>query len=542
MKQLAIKNGIIIDGTGLPPYKGNLVIVEEKIVEVGQDLDLPAHMPSIDVSGLIVCPGFIDTHSHSDVSLLVSPDADSSLYQGVTTEVIGNCGLTAFPIKDATKTLLESYINGLGYDKHTYPIDWLDLNDYKSALAKSGIGINAVPLVGHGSIRIAVMGFEAREATPQELDEMNAYLHAALEQGAWGLSSGLVYPPGINSPRPELEALCKIVADYGALYTTHLRGDTLRAGPSFIESLDEALTNARHTGVRLHISHAAPKFPNSGAVGQAIEMMQAARDEGLHVSCDAHPYLAAMTFLASLLPPWAFDGGTAKVTERFNTPTERTKLVEALHADFSHLNANAFWPLNEILLPDSNAEYHHSRIDAAARKMKLDPADALIEILARNGEKLFEVMVMQWIYSEEETRELFCWPHTTVGADGAASSLGHNPGPLSLHPRSWGTFPKLIRDYCIGNRLFSLEKLLHRMTGLPASILGIADRGTLRPDKKADIVALNLDGLKDTATYNHPHQYAEGVEHAWVNGQMVIEHGRRTDRRPGKVLKRPNTF
>jgi N-acyl-D-amino-acid deacylase len=542
MEHLAIKNGTIIDGTGAPPYKGDLVLVEEKIAEVGHDLDLPAQMPSIDVSGSIVCPGFIDTHSHSDVSLLVSPDADSALYQGVTTEVIGNCGLTPFPVKEATKNLLESYIIGLGYDKNSFPIDWLDLDSYAAALERNGCGINTVPLVGHGSIRIAVMGFTTRDATPQELDEMKVHLQTALDQGAWGLSSGLVYPPGINSPTSELQALCKIVADRGALYTTHLRGDTLRAGPSFIESLDEALAAARHTGVRLHVSHASPKFPNSGAVRPAIEMMQTARDEGLQVSCDAHPYLAAMTFLASLLPPWAFDGGTAKTIARFNNPTERAKLVEAIHAVFSHLDADEFWPLNEVVLPDSNADYHHSRIDAAARKMGLEPAEAMIEILARSGESLFEVMVMQWIYSKAETRELFCWPYTMVGADGATSSLGCNPGPLSLHPRSWGTFPKIVGDYCKKSGLFSLEDMIHRMAGLPAAVIGIGDRGTLAPGKKADIVIFDLDQLNDTATYTQPYQYAEGVEYVWVNGQMVIECGSRTDRRPGKVLKRRNAL
>ena len=540
MKPLSIKNGTIIDGSGGPPYKGDLVLVDEKIVEVGPNLDLPAQMPGIDVSGLIVCPGFIDTHSHSDVSLLHSPDADSALYQGVTTEVIGNCGLTAFPVKEATKHLLESYIIGLGYDKNVYPVDWPDFDNYAAVLNNNGSGINTVPLLGHGSIRIAVMGLEARAATPQEIEEMGAYLQTALEQGVWGLSSGLVYPPGINSPRMELEALCKIVADHGALYTTHLRGDTLRAGPSFIESLDEALATARYTGVRLHISHAAPKFPNTGAVQSAIEMMQTARNEGLIVSCDAHPYLAAMTFLASLLPPWAFDGGTAKTIERFNSPAERSKLVEAIKAVFSHLDADEFWPLNEVVLPDSKAEYDHSRIDAAARKMGLEPAEAMVEILARSGERLFEIMVMQWIYSEEETCELFRWPYTTVGADGATSSLGGNFSPLSLHPRSWGTFPKIVGDYCKHRNILSLEQIIHRMTGLAADVMGISDRGTLGPDKKADIVVFNLDELKDTATYKHPQQYAEGIEYVWVNGQMVIERGRRTGGRPGKVLKRRN--
>jgi N-acyl-D-amino-acid deacylase len=538
MKRFSIKNGTIIDGTGALPYKGNLVVHNEKIESVGLDTELSADFPCIDAAGDIVCPGFIDTHSHSDFSLLVNPDADSALYQGVTTEIIGNCGLSLFPVTDATKDLLLSYIVGLGYDRSAFRIEWTDLEGYATAFDRNGCGINVVPLVGHGSIRIAVMGFEARKATPPELAAMKAHFKTALDQGVWGLSSGLVYPPGINAPPHELEALCKIAADRDTLYTTHLRGDTLRSGPSFIESLAEALSVLRNTGVRLHVSHASPKFPNTGSVQSVIQMMQSARDEGFQVTCDTHPYLAAMTFLASLLPPWAFEGGTRDTVRRLNDPQERTQIVEAIKATFEHLNADDFWPRNEILLPDPQSDFNHYSLDIIAQKMKLEPAEALVEILTRSDEKFFEVMVLQWIYSDEETRELFSWPHTMVGADGATSSLGHDPGPLTIHPRSWGTFPKVIRDYCTNTGLMPLEDVIHRMTGLPANTLGLADRGTLQPKKKADIVVFNLDQLKDTATYMHPFQYAQGIRYIWVNGCLTLDHGKPTGQRPGRFLRR----
>ena len=541
MENLVIKNGHIIDGTGAPPYKGDIVIFEEEIAEVGPDLDLDSGMPSIDASDFIVCPGFIDTHSHSDFSLLVNPDAHSALYQGVTTEVIGNCGLSILPIADETKELLQSYIIGLGYD-NSFPIDWTDFEGYVGAFENNGIGINIAPLVGHGSLRIAVMGFEAREAKPDELDAMKALLEVALNQGVLGLSSGLVYPPGINSPPQELEALCKLVADRGALYTTHLRGDTLRSGPSLIESLEEALTLVRHTGVQLHVSHVSPKFPNTGVVHTIIEMMQSARDKGFHVTCDAHPYLAAMTFLASLLPPWVFEGGTTAAIRRFNNRCERKKVIEAIETAFGHLSANDFWPRNEVVLPDRYSEFNRCRMDVIAHKMGMEPAEALVEMLSRSGEKLFEVIVLQWIYSEEETLELFTWPHTMIGADGATSSLGHHLGPLTIHPRSWGTFPKMIRDYYKNDKRHPLEKIIHRMTGLPAASMGLNDRGILQPKKKADIAVFNIEKIKDTATYAEPHQYAEGIEYVWVNGRMVIDRGKRTGRRPGKVLIRRNAL
>ncbi|UCD81774.1 MAG: amidohydrolase family protein, partial [Desulfobacterales bacterium] len=361
MNRIVVKSGTIVDGTGAASYEGDVVVCDEKIETVGSDSNLSPDTACIDASDCIVCPGFIDTHSHSDFSLLVNPDAESALYQGVTTEVIGNCGLSLFPIADETKNILQSYIMGLGYDG-SFPMDWTDLAGYAAALEKIGIGINLVPLAGHGSIRIAVMGFDAREANSRELAAMRAHLKTACDQGAWGLSSGLVYPPGINSPSHELESLCEMVADRGALYTTHLRGDTLRSGPSFIESLAEALSVVRRTGVRLHVSHASPKFPNTGSVYTVIEMMQAARDEGFQVTCDAHPYLAAMTFLASLLPPWAFEGGTRETLRRFDEPHKREQLIETIRDTFGHLDPADFWPRNEIVLPDSQSEFNHCRM------------------------------------------------------------------------------------------------------------------------------------------------------------------------------------
>jgi N-acyl-D-amino-acid deacylase len=537
MNRVVIKNGTIVDGTGATPYEGDIIFCGEEIEAVGVDLDLSEDRPSIDVAGCIVCPGFIDTHSHSDFSLLVNPDAESALYQGVTTEVIGNCGLSLFPIADDTKHLLQSYIMGLGYDG-SFAINWTDLAGYAATLDEIGISINLVPLVGHGSIRIAVMGFDTREANSQELAAMKTHLETACDQGAWGLSSGLVYPPGINSPPHELESLCEMVADRGALYTSHLRGDTLRSGPSFIESMAEALAVVRRSGVRLHVSHAAPKFPNIGSVSNVIKMMQAARDEGFQVTCDAHPYLAAMTFLASLLPPWAFEGGTRETVRRFNEPHERAQLIETVKATFEHLDPTDFWPRNEIVLPDPQSEFNHCRMHIISQKMGLQPAEALIEILAQSGQRLFEAIVLQWIYSAKETQELFHWPYTTVGADGATSSLGCDLGPLTVHPRSWGTFPKIFNDYHKKGKQFSIEEIIHRMTGLAAAVMGLNDRGTIQPKKRADIVVFDPQKFTDTATYADPHCYAEGVKYVWVNGRMVIEHGKHIGQRPGKVIKK----
>jgi N-acyl-D-aspartate/D-glutamate deacylase len=215
-----IKNGLVIDGTGTPPLRGDVVVRGDEIAAVEQNLDVSSNFRIVDASGLIVSPGFIDTHSHSDCSVMLSPDAQSALFQGVTTEVIGNCGLSAFPTSIKTKEQLQAYLRGIGYES-TFEIDWTDLEGYAAAVEGSGIGINIAPLVGHGSIRIAVMGFEARDARDSELAAMKQLLETSLDQGALGLSSGLVYPPGINSPSAELAALCALLAERDAVYTTH---------------------------------------------------------------------------------------------------------------------------------------------------------------------------------------------------------------------------------------------------------------------------------------------------------------------------------
>ena len=326
MHDLVIKNGTIVDGTGGPRYQKDIAIQNDEIVKIQENLDASGSLQTLDATGLIVSPGFIDMHSHSDFSLLVDRDVKSALYQGVTTEVIGNCGMSCYPMDPAKRELLQSYVVGIGYN-HSRPLNWEDFESYVRELEQDGLGINVISQVGHGTIRIAAMGFDAREATKKEQEEMRRLLREALDQGAFGMSSGLVYPPGINSPAKELEDLCRVVADQGGFYSTHLRGDSLRAGPTLVESLKEAIDVAKNTGVHLHVSHIAPKFPNTGVSQTVLGIMQEARDEGFEVTCDVHPYMAAMTFLVSLMPPWVFEGGTKETTRRLSDKGERAKIL-----------------------------------------------------------------------------------------------------------------------------------------------------------------------------------------------------------------------
>ncbi|MBS3917277.1 MAG: D-aminoacylase [Deltaproteobacteria bacterium] len=537
MYSLIVKNGTIIDGTGSPRYQKDIAIRGEEIVKIQKNLNDPGNVRTLDATGLVVTPGFIDMHSHSDFSLIIDRDVKSALYQGVTTEVIGNCGMSCYPVGPEKGKLLESYVVGIGYDR-SLPLNWVDFEGYAKELEQSGLGINVISLVGHGTIRIAVMGFDARQATRQEQEAMRHLLRNALDQGAFGMSSGLVYPPGINSPTEELENLCKIVAHEDGIYSTHLRGDSLRAGPTLVESLGEAIDVAKNTGVYLEVSHIAPKFPNTGTSHRVLEMMEEARRKGINVTCDVHPYLAAMTFLVSLMPPWVFEGGTKETIRRLSSKEERSRISRELRLQFGHLDWEDFWARNEPVLEDQNSNFKGKRFTEIAKMVGKDPAEACLDILLNEGEDLFKVAVLQWIYSEEDTLKTFLWPYTMIGADGASSSTECKIESLTNHPRSWGTFPKVIRQFCKENNQIQLEQAIHKMTGLPASSLRLRDRGIITEGFKADLVVFDFDRIRAKATYTNPRQYSDGIEYVLVNGGVVIEKGHPTGMRLGKVLRK----
>lgn len=533
MAEYIIADGLIVDGTGRDGFRGDVLVKDGRILAVGPGLAEGAVGEIIDASGLVVAPGFIDTHTHSDYSLIKNPRGLSSAYQGVTTEVIGNCGLSSFPVGPGRGALLGEYLIGLGYDGEE-PLFWSDLDGYAARLNRDGLPTDLVPLVGHGSIRIAVMGYDAREATVDELTAMDRLLAKALEQGAFGLSSGLVYPPGINAPPWELEHLLETVARAGAIYTTHLRGDTVRAAPSLVDSLVEALDAARHCGVRVHVSHLLAKFPNQGSTARIIELLEEAADEGLAVSCDGHPYLAGMTFLASHLPPWVFEGGVGETLRRLSEPPERERVRQALMDTFGHLDQDRFWALNEPVLPGGAGG--GSLADMAAER-RTSPVEALMDILVEQGEGLFGAMVLLWIYSSEETQRQLLWPGATIGGDGLAWSREDAPSGLAAHPRSWGSFATVLGDYWRDRKLIGLAELVRKLSGLPAEIFGLTDRGRLASDKKADLAIFDPESIADRSTYHRP-AYAAGMRHVFLNGRLVIQDGQPTGHLPGRVLRR----
>ena len=351
---------------------------------------------------------------------------------------------------------------------------------------------------------------------------------------------GLIYPPGINSPTDELEALCRVVAENDRFYATHLRGDTPFKAPKLVDSLMEALSVMRNTGSRLHVSHADAKFPNNGSAEEMIELMQKARDDGFNVTCDLHPYLAAMTFLASFLPPRVFEGGAKKACRAAQIPhgTGWDRQGPRRNLQPSRCR-NEMWKLTQVILPgDGSGPRRLEVLDIAKEREREARRSGRRKSCGNRRADVRSDGFAVDLYPKRIRRMTLLWPFTSIGGDGAVCSPGNNDIPMSKHPRAWGSFPKTVNEYCKKEKKFSLEETVRRMTGLSAASIGLKDRGVLKNGFKADIVVLNPDTFTEKATFEDPMQVSEGVEYVFVNGVPAIENGRRNDSLAGKVLRK----
>ncbi|WP_304327810.1 amidohydrolase family protein [Candidatus Culexarchaeum yellowstonense] len=540
-------NGIIVDGSGNPWFKANIAIEDGRISAISRHEYFNAERV-IDASGLIVAPGFIDIHSHSDVTLLVDPLAESKVMQGVTLEVVGNCGSSAAPVvgdfavKRMRRRLAEYNLN----------LEWSSVGEYLSFMERRGVSVNVAMLVGHGQIRSCVMGFEAREPTLSELEEMKLLLRDSLEDGAFGMSSGLVYAPGRFAKTDELVELCRVVAEYNGLYATHIRGER----ETIIEAVSEALYIAEKSGVRLQLSHHPPKIGAYGKSVETLKMIEDARGKGLDVACDFHPYTAGSTSLSALLPAWAQEGGFEKIIERLKDPVTRVKIREDMIREPipgpgpCGLVKRGLW--NMIFLSECNVnkDLIGKSFDEIARLRGKDPFEAYFDILL---EENLSGSIIGFYYDENDIRNVAVSPYSMVGSDGYALAPRGVLVREGGHPRSYSTFPMVIRKYVRGesrsellydrgDKIMSLETAIMKMTSLPASRLNIHDRGLIRVGFQADICIFDYNRISDLSTYYNPQVFPVGVEYVIVNGVIVVDRGRHTGAKPGKVLRHRKLF
>ena len=520
---LAIRGGLVVDGTGAPGVPADVGIVDDRVVAIGNVPDEAA--VEIDATGRVVAPGFVDLHGHSDFTLLVEPRAESAIHQGVTTEVVGNCGFGCFPLLDAE--LAPRAIYGHSAD---VPLDWTDAAGYFERLEQARPAINVASLVPNGQLRLSTVGLADRPARPDELAAMQRLLEQSLEQGAWGYSTGLEYAVERGADEDELAALCAVCGRRHGLYATHTR---LRDEGSE-EGVAEALRTAARADVRLQVSHLVPRN-GPEATTRCIELVDRARAGGMDVAFDMHTRLYGTTFLLTALPPWALER-PERLRDALSDPAQR----RAMRDYVSILSAGGDW--SRVVLLDNDVWPAYGRLDIAviAADRDQDALDAVHDLLLGAADDPAALMVIIHAYSEEQQREAFGHPLCVPGSDATTMApTGPLAGKVFHGAYTWAAW---YLRFCVRDeRIHSLEEAVHRLSGAPAERIGLPARGVLRPGAFADVVVFDPDAVHEAGTTFDPSRLASGVDTVLVNGTVTLRDGTSTGARNGRVLRREAT-
>jgi N-acyl-D-amino-acid deacylase len=530
MLDVKIEGGTVIDGTGRPGSRADVGVRDETIVAVG-DLSRESAGRSVHAAGRVVAPGFIDMHSHSDWRLWGNRRAESKIRQGVTTEVVGNCGFSPAP---TSAEYLEEMRAFALFIPTGMDFSWRSVGEYLKAFDRDGTALNVVQLVGHGTLRVAAMGFARRAPTAAELKTMQRLMTDAMNDGAWGLSTGLIYAPGSFATTDEIVTIARSAARYRGFYASHIRGE----GATLLDAVREAIQVGREAEIRVQISHVkAAGRPHWGKVAEALALIDAARAEGLDVMGDAYPYTASSTSLRTALPDWALEGGVAAMLERLQSPDVRERIRRDMQQPGGHSIVDRMgWENVMIAWCPRRKDAEGKRISQIAAARNLDPIDAVFELL-RDAQGVASMILFQ--LDEADFRRAITHPAVMVGSDGSSLAITGEMSAGKPHPRSYGTFPRVLGHYARQERVLSLPEAVHKMTGLPARRLGLRDRGEIRPGARADLVVFDPRRVADQATYEAPHRYPVGIEHVLVNGRLVIKDGEHTGSLPGRVLTPP---
>jgi N-acyl-D-amino-acid deacylase len=525
MLDLKIEGGVVLDGTGTAGGRADVGVVDDRIAAVG-DLSREPAGRTLAAAGRVVTPGFIDMHSHSDWRLWANRRAESKVRQGVTTEVVGNCGFSPAPASDAHLEALRGFAL---YLPRGLDFRWRSFAEYLAALDGEGLAVNLVHLVGHGALRVATMGFARRPPAEAELTAMQRLLAEALEAGAWGLSTGLIYAPGSYAATEEIIALARVVSRRRlAFYASHIRGE----GATLLDAVAEAIRIGREADVPVQVSHLkAAGRPNWGKVERALALIDAAAADGLDVHADVYPYTASSTGLRALLPDWALEGGLEAMVARLRDPATR----ERIRAELDKPDGGP-GRLDRVGWENIVIAWCPGRRDAEGRRLsELGGVDGVFAVLL--DEPKAAMILFQ--LDENDLRRALVHPRVMIGSDGSALAPYGELGEGKPHPRSYGTFPRVLGEYVREQRVLTLAQAVYKMTGLPARRLGLDDRGVIRPGARADLVVLDPRRVADRATYEAPHRYPDGIEHVIVNGRLVIRDGEHTGSLPGRLLRLP---
>jgi N-acyl-D-amino-acid deacylase len=520
-----IRDGLVADGNGVPLQRLDVGIRGELIAEIG-DLSQARAASEVDATGLVVAPGFVDVHAHSDITILVDPDAQSAVHQGVTTQVFPNCGMGLAPAVGEARRDIDERTGAYGVE-----LNWTTVGEYYDRVAAARPAINVVPMVAQGTVRMAAMGYAIGPPTDAQLDEMKAHVRDAMLSGARGMCSGLRYVPGGYADVAEMAELATIVNEFGGVYATHMRSEGDNG--KWLDAIDETLAVGRKSGVRVQISHL--KALGSESWGRAPEALARIRDarenDSIDVSCDQYPYAATSSTLYVLFPQWSQEGGLDAFLDRAHEPDQRSRMSDA----FDSILKMRGGPSRVVISQYSpEPELQGKTLAQIAEIKRLSQFDAAVEIL-RQSEG--HVSIVYHVLEEADIEAIFREPFVMVASDGSAvAPTGVLAGDYYPHPRNYGCFPRVLGEYVRERHLVELPEAIRKMTSLPAERFRLENRGQIRPSWSADITVFDPETVADRATFEAPRAYPDGMIHVFVNGKHVLDGGQHTGARPGAVL------
>lgn len=527
MLDLILEKGTIIDGSGRSRYAADVGIDNNEIVEIGDLFEVEAYQ-RINCTGLVICPGFLDMHSHSELMLLKKPSASPKIRQGITTELLGQDGISVAPVSEKTIPQWKTQLAGILGDGEV-EWTWRSIDDYLNRLNRR-TAVNVAMLVPHGNLRAEAMGMENREPTDQELATMIRLLEESLQQGAFGMSTGLIYPPCCYARTSELIKLCEVVARYEGIFVVHLRSEF----DFIVEAVKEVLEVGMATQVPIHFSHMKVAGPaNRPKLGEVLRLIHAHMDKGMDITCDQYPYTAGSTTLAAVLPPWVYEGGVEKAIERLKDPKSRAEIRASIDQKGPSQWDNFIQAVGfeNIFISDIPSEKNKNLVGknliTAARMLEKDPYDFIFDLLV---EENLGVSMIVFSIHEEDITTIMKLPYQMVGTDGI---LGGRP-----HPRAYGTYPRILGRYCREKEVLTLEEAIRKMTYMPAKRLGLKHEGLIEEGMRANITVFNPETIIDRATYEDPVQYPRGVEYVIVNGTLVVDEGEQREVLPGRAFRK----
>ncbi len=524
---LIIAGGVVYDGLGNPGKAVDIAIKDDKIALIGEKLNRDKAGRIIEAGGMVVSPGFIDVHTHTDMGLLANPLAESHIRQGITTEISGNCGSSPFPVADEVYEEMKKVVK----DEYDVDLNWRDINGFFQRLEEKGMALNYVTLLGQGDLRGKVVGFNDQPATPEQITQMKIMLDQNMKAGAWGLSTGLEYAPGSYANTEEIIELCHVVAANNGIYATHMRDE----GDRLLEAMDEAIRIARDTGVSTQISHFKVAYPrNWHKIDAAIEKLDKAKDEGIPILADRYPYIAGSTGLSLYFPLWARQGTTKDFVARLKDPALDEKLRSYSHKQEEKIGS---WETIRIcsVSTDKNKHLEGKNILEASAEAGKDTYDFMRDLLI---EEENQVGMITFMMKEENLQRILAHPLVSIGSDGSAVApygVLHKGKP---HPRFYGTFPRVLGKYVREEKILTLPQAIRKITSVPADKFGFNGRGRISEGYFADLVVFDPDRVIDRATWEDPHQYPDGIGYVMVNGKVVVEGGETTGNLPGRILKK----